>query len=207
MDVFMGAVPAHVYNTPSNYLTSLDLDFIMVHTEVTAGRTPAEPEEAAMPGDRDPYQALGLGADASTADISRAYRRLARALHPDSQPGDAAAEQFRAVSDAYQLLSDPARRSDWDRRHPHPARGPQRPPGHTALPQRPAEPQIWPLSPHTANPPHPSGGPRPALWAGPVHVEPAPGAGGTGLARREPDYGDLAWILERLLADRWDLGW
>ena len=71
-----------------------------------------------MRGERDPYQALGLGADASTADISRAYRRLARALHPDSQPGDAAAaDQFRAVSDAYELLSDPARRTDWDRRH------------------------------------------------------------------------------------------
>ena len=86
-----------------------------------------------MRGERDPYQALGLGADASTADISRAYRRLARALHPDSQPGDAAAaDQFRAISDAYELLSDPARRTDWDRRHLRQASSPQRVPRRSA---------------------------------------------------------------------------
>jgi curved DNA-binding protein CbpA len=153
-----------------------------------------------MRGDRDPYQALGLGADASPADISRAYRRLARALHPDSQPGDdAAGDQFRAVSDAYEVLSDPARRTDWDRRHPRPASGPRRAPGSASR-----RPQIGPLSPAAANHPHP----RPALWAGPVHVEPPPGAAGTaGLAPPEPGYGDLAWILERLLAGPRDLRW
>jgi len=158
-----------------------------------------------MRGERDPYQALGLGADASTADISRAYRRLARALHPDSQPGDAAAaDQFRAVSDAHELLSDPARRTDWDRRHLRQASSPQRAPGRSAPSRGSAGPQIWPLSPTAANPPHP----HPALWAGPVHVEPAPGAAGSaGLARPEPGYGDLAWILERLLAGPWDLRW
>jgi len=158
-----------------------------------------------MRGERDPYQALGLGADASTADISRAYRRLARALHPDSQPGDAAAaDQFRAVSDAYELLSDPARRTDWDRRHLRQASSPPRAPGRSAPSQRSAGPQIWPLSPTAANPPHP----HPALWAGPVHVEPAPGAAGSaGLARPQPGYGDLARILERLLAGPWDLRW
>jgi curved DNA-binding protein CbpA len=149
-----------------------------------------------MRGEHDPYQALGLGADASTADISHAYRRLARALHPDSQPGDAAAaDQFRAISDAYELLSDPARRTDWDRRHPRQASSPQRPPGRSAPAQGSVGPQIWPLSPAAANPSHP------ALRAGPVHVEPAPGAAGTARpATPEPDYGDLAWILERLLA-------
>jgi curved DNA-binding protein CbpA len=162
-----------------------------------------------MRGERDPYQALGLGADASTADISRAYRRLARALHPDSQPGDAAAaDQFRAVSDAYELLSDPARRTDWDRRHPRPACSPQRPPGRSAPAQWPAGPQVWPLPPAAADSPQPPSGPRPVLWAGPVHVEPAPGAAGTaGQARPQPGYGDLAWILERLLAGPWDLRW
>jgi curved DNA-binding protein CbpA len=149
--------------------------------------------------DRDPYQALGIGADASTTDISRAYRRLARALHPDSRPGDAAAtDQFRAVSDAYELLSDPARRTDWDRRHPRP----QRPPGRPAPAQQPAAPQVWPLSPAAADSLRPPGSPRPALWPGPVHVEPAPGAAGTaGQARQRPDPGHLAWLLERLVAD------
>jgi len=158
-----------------------------------------------MRDERDPYQALGLGADASTADISRAYRRLARALHPDSQPGDAAAaDQFRAVSDAYELLSDPARRGDWDRRHLRQASGPPRAPGRSAPSRGPAGPQIWPLSPAAANPRHP----HPALWAGPVHVGPAPGAAGTaGLAWPRPGYGDLAWILERLLAGPWDPQW
>jgi curved DNA-binding protein CbpA len=158
-----------------------------------------------MRGERDPYQLLGLGADASTADISRAYRRLARALHPDSQPGDAAAaDQFRAVSDAYELLSDPARRTDWDRRHLPQASSPQRAPGRSAPSQGSGRPQIWPLSPAAANPPPP----RPALWAGPVDVEPAPGAAGTaGLARSEPGCDDLAWILERLLAGPWALRW
>jgi curved DNA-binding protein CbpA len=158
-----------------------------------------------MRDERDPYQALGLGADPSTADISRAYRRLARALHPDSQPGDAAAaDQFRAVSDAYELLSDPARRTDWDRRHLRQASSPPRTPGRSAPSRGSAGPQIWPLSPTAANPRHPP----PALWAGPVYVGPAPGAADTaGLARPQPDYGDLAWILERLLAGPWDLRW
>jgi DnaJ domain len=202
-------VPAHVYNTPSGYLTRLDSDFIVAHTEVTAVHDHAEAKEAAVRSDRDPYQALGVGADASTADISRAYRRLARALHPDSQPGDAAAaDQFRDVSDAYELLSDPARRTDWDRRHPRPARRPPRPPGRSAPAQWPAAPQVWPLSPAAADSPHLPGGTRPALWAGPVHVEPAPGAAGTaGQARPEPRPGDLAWLLERLLAEPWDLRW
>jgi curved DNA-binding protein CbpA len=158
--------------------------------------------------DRDPYQALGVGTDASTADISRAYRRLARALHPDSHPGDAAAaDQFRAVSTAYELLSDPARRTDWDQRHPRPARNPQRP-GRSAPARRPAGPQIWPLSPAPPDRPHPPRSPHPALWAGPVHVQPARGAAGTaGQPPPQPGPGDLARLLERLLADPRDLRW
>ena len=152
-----------------------------------------------MRGERDPYQALGLGADASTADISRAYRRLARVLHPDSQPGDAAAaDQFRAITDAYELLSDPARRTDWDRRHPRRASTPQRAPDHSAAAKESAGPPIWPLPPAAANRPYP----HPALWAGPVYIEPVPGA--AGLAPPDPGYGDLAWILAQLLAGPWD---
>lgn len=157
-----------------------------------------------MRGERDPYQALGLGADAGTADISRAYRRLARALHPDTHPGDAAADQFRAISDAYELLSNPARRADWDRRHPRQATSPRQVPGRPAPSQAPAEPPIRPMPPAAAHPPYP----YPALWVGPVHVEPLADAANTiGLASPERGYGDLAWILERLLADPRDPRW
>jgi curved DNA-binding protein CbpA len=152
--------------------------------------------------DRDPYQALGVGTDASTADISRAYRRLARALHPDSHLGDAAAaDQFRAVSAAYELLSDPARRTDWDQRHPRPARNLQRP-GRSAPSRWPAGPQIRPL------PAAPPERPHPALRVGPVHVQPPPGVAGTaGQPPPQPGPGDLARLLERLLADPRDLRW
>ena len=65
----------------------------------------------------DPYAVLGISHEASSAEISRAYRRLARGLHPDSRPADpGAAEQLRAVIAAHELLSDPGRRAAYDRR-------------------------------------------------------------------------------------------
>ncbi|MBO0809173.1 MAG: J domain-containing protein, partial [Actinobacteria bacterium] len=69
--------------------------------------------------DRDPYAVLGVPADASRQDIVRAYRRAAQLAHPDTQPQDPqAAARFGALSDAYQTLSDPGRRADYDREHP-----------------------------------------------------------------------------------------
>ena len=56
----------------------------------------------------DPYAVLGVGRGASPADVDRAYRRAARATHPDIHPDDAsAADRFRAVTIAYETLSDP----------------------------------------------------------------------------------------------------
>ena len=67
---------------------------------------------------RDPYGVLGVRRQASAEEIARAYRRAARATHPDSSGSGAGAERFQAVSDAYDLLRDPERRAGYDRRHP-----------------------------------------------------------------------------------------
>lgn len=68
--------------------------------------------------DRDPYSVLGLGREASSSEISRAYRRAARETHPDSHQGNPSAESFNAVRDAYETLRDPRRRAAYDRAHP-----------------------------------------------------------------------------------------
>ena len=63
----------------------------------------------------DFYVLLGVAQDASPADIKRAYTRLARRYHPGINPGDRAAEaMFRQVSEAYETLSDPLRRRQYD---------------------------------------------------------------------------------------------
>jgi DnaJ-class molecular chaperone len=63
----------------------------------------------------DPYEVLGVARAASTDDIRKAYRRLAKTLHPDLNPGDKAAEaRFKEVAGAYDLLSDPAKRQRFD---------------------------------------------------------------------------------------------
>jgi DnaJ-class molecular chaperone len=63
----------------------------------------------------DPYKVLGVGHDASQDQIKSAYRKLARNLHPDVNPGNKPAEErFKRVSAAYDLLSDPAKRARFD---------------------------------------------------------------------------------------------
>src|SRR2546423_1619206 len=64
----------------------------------------------------NPYETLGLKQDATQDAVRAAYRRLAKKLHPDLNPGDRAAEEkFKAISAAYDLLSDPEKRARFDR--------------------------------------------------------------------------------------------
>jgi molecular chaperone DnaJ len=63
----------------------------------------------------DLYEVLGVARDASAEDIKRAYRQLARQYHPDANPDPAAEARFKEVSQAYEILSDPERRANYDR--------------------------------------------------------------------------------------------
>jgi molecular chaperone DnaJ len=65
---------------------------------------------------RDYYDVLGVSRDASEADVKKAFRRLARELHPDVNRHDPAAEdKFKEAAEAYEVLSDPERRATYDR--------------------------------------------------------------------------------------------
>lgn len=70
-------------------------------------RTTAPPADAL-------YARLGVTRTATAADIKRAYRRLVRQFHPDINPDPATAETFKEVTEAYDVLSDPAKRRIYD---------------------------------------------------------------------------------------------
>jgi curved DNA-binding protein CbpA len=143
-----------------------------------AGRT-VTVMAAADRGGPDLYQLLGVPREASREEIAQAWRRRARAEHPDSHPGDTAAPgRFRALAEAYQVLSDPARRAAYDRVLAAGRAAPGIPAPGTRVPVR------YPDGPAGAGPRVRAAGPP--LRAGPVRVDsphPAPAAAGAG----EPD--------------------
>ena len=65
--------------------------------------------------EKDFYAVIGVSKDATADEIKKKYRKLARELHPDKNPGDKAAEErFKGVSEAYDVLSDDAKRKEYD---------------------------------------------------------------------------------------------
>src|SRR5882762_742926 len=63
----------------------------------------------------DYYKILGVDKNASTEDIKKAYRKLARKHHPDLNPNDASAKQmFQQINEAHEVLSDPEKRKKYD---------------------------------------------------------------------------------------------
>lgn len=141
----------------------------------------------------DLYQLLGVPREASREDIAQAWRRRARAEHPDSRPGDAAAPgRFRALAGAWHVLGDPARRAAYDQAL---ARQ-QTPPPVSRMSDRPTA--AWaPAARMPGSPP---------LRAGPVRVEgPCPGAAPGRRDEEEIRLAILTGLALRYLA--WDRDW
>jgi curved DNA-binding protein CbpA len=158
------------------------------------------------------YRILDVSPGASQETIVHAYRQQALASHPDARPGDpGATARFRILSSAYEVLGDPVRRADYDRR----TEGPARPVLHSGAsrpgpegPARTGESRVGAgNSLHVflgVRPPRPSG---PPLWAGPVRVQARPGETFAELrwpqTLRHPELGGITSLLLGLLADGW----
>jgi curved DNA-binding protein CbpA len=152
-------------------------------------------------GHDDPYQVLGVEAGASQRNIARAYHRAAQRAHPDARPGDpAAAARFQALTDAYELLSDPGRRAGYDRGY--------RAAGPSSLPPRPAAPgaalrrrgSAYLLGPPWHQP----------ILAGPVLIEPpsvGPATSQHWRSRPAAAWSDPPVVLGVPAGEVWDWVW
>ena len=63
---------------------------------------------------KDYYAILGVPRNATPEEIKEAYRRLAKEYHPDKNPSPEAEEMFKLINEAYQVLSDPAKRAEYN---------------------------------------------------------------------------------------------
>jgi curved DNA-binding protein CbpA len=145
-------------------------------------------------GASDLYELLGVARDASAAEITRAYHRRARDLHPDTQPGQAGEPAgFRELEEAHRVLRDPARRAAYDQALRQGTGTAAAPAGR----RRPAA--AWPVPPGWPADRLPGA----ALWAGPTQVTP-PGTGSPGVT---PASFWLAAALADCLADDPGRGW
>jgi DnaJ domain len=163
----------------------------------------AEQEGGPVP---DLYQLLGVPPGASGGEIARAWRRRAAAEHPDRRPRDAAAPaRFRALTEAYRVLGDPARRAAYDRtlgNQPGPAAAAPDGPAAGVPGRRPRGSGV-PVVVRRAG-----RVPEPPLRAGPVWVEVPPAVPATGSRTAEDDEVRPAFLAElavRYLAG--DGGW
>ncbi len=141
----------------------------------------------------DHYRLLGVARDASREEIARAWRRRARAEHPDRRTGqasDEAAGRFRALAEAYRVLSDPGRRAAYDHALGRGQAAPGMPPA-VPVPVRRAGPGGV-----TGPPPVPG----PPLRAGPVRVDGPHGVPASGPGEDEIRLAVLAGLALRCLA-------
>jgi DnaJ-class molecular chaperone len=151
---------------------------------------------------RNLYEVLKVAPGASPDTIVHAYRQQARASHPDARPDDpSAAARFRMLTNAYDVLSDPVRRAQYDRTRAIGAARPLHPSGGYGSGQigltgngelrigGGKAPDVF----LDARQPRSSG---PPLWAGPVRVEASPNE-----AVAEFPLGRLAALLHSLMTD------
>ena len=101
--------------------------------------------EHSAPTTSDPYAVLGIRRNASDQEVQRAYRRLAKRYHPDLHPEASTSQQMRRINQAWETLSNPARRARYDAESAFPKSGSF---GHWSAPaRRPAAvsppPQSW----------------------------------------------------------------